>query len=82
MLLTNQRLDKLSASYNDFVERGMLPAPRSRFIEPNVTHNQDDDGGPVDDDRVTGHVVLARTPGECQALVILSSCSVICMTNS
>lgn len=64
MLLTNQRLDKLAASYNDFVERRMLPAPRVKAIEPNATHNQDDDGGPIDDDRVTGHVVLARTPGQ------------------
>lgn len=64
MLLTNQRLDKLSASYNDFIERQMLPPRRMVAIQINVTHNQDDDGGPVDDERITGHVVLARRPGK------------------
>lgn len=67
MLLTNQRLDKLAASYNDFVERGMLPARRYPGLPdthalPEVA-GDDTEGGPVDDERVAGHVTLARTPG-------------------
>lgn len=62
MLLTNQRLDKLAASFNDFVARSMLPPRRTTNLEPNATQTHDDDGGPVDEERVTGHVVLARTP--------------------
>lgn len=62
MLLTNQRLDKLSASHNDFVKRGMLPPHRATIAAANNTQIHDDDGGPIDDERVTGHVVLSRTP--------------------
>lgn len=72
MLLTNQRLDKLAASRADFVQRGILPP--SRFEPPppilNNDDDDDDDEGPVDD-IVTGHVVLARTPGT-HCLVIVS----------
>ncbi|KAJ7182268.1 hypothetical protein C8R43DRAFT_1083515 [Mycena crocata] len=56
MLQTNQRLDKLAAARADFVERGMvLP---THAPPPNI--DDDDDGGPVDDARVEGSVVLAR----------------------
>lgn len=76
MLLTNQRLDKLAASRVDFVARNMLPptysAPPAALMT--AAHTQpghgdsgegegDMDGHAVDDDRVTGHVVLARTRG-------------------
>ncbi|KAJ6454819.1 hypothetical protein C8R45DRAFT_1188893 [Mycena sanguinolenta] len=57
MLLTNQRLDKLTAARADFVERGMLPPTYA----PPVADAEDDDGGPVDTARVEGNVVLART---------------------
>ncbi|KAJ7848265.1 hypothetical protein B0H14DRAFT_3086156 [Mycena olivaceomarginata] len=46
MLLTNQRLDKLSAARANFVERGMVP--------PNFTAE-------TDEQRVEGTVILART---------------------
>lgn len=64
MLLTNQRLDKLAASRANFIARGMLPPER---VPP--FHDKDDDdeareAGPVDEDRVLGHVNLARTRGE------------------
>ncbi|KAJ7855718.1 hypothetical protein B0H14DRAFT_3645261 [Mycena olivaceomarginata] len=47
MLLTNQRLDKLSAARANFVERGMVP--------PNFTAEE------TDEQRVEGTVILART---------------------
>ncbi|KAJ7127826.1 hypothetical protein C8R44DRAFT_830310 [Mycena epipterygia] len=56
MLQTNQRLDKLAAARANFVERGMLPPTYS----PPIVEPEDDDGGPVDDTRVQGNVVLAR----------------------
>ncbi|KAI0288345.1 hypothetical protein B0F90DRAFT_1812777 [Multifurca ochricompacta] len=77
MLMTNQRLDKLSAMGSDFVARGMLPAGHippqniSYIYQPNNdTSREDDDesddenGGAVDEKNVLGHVVLARSPGE------------------
>lgn len=63
MLLTNQRLDKLAASYNDFVARGMLP-PRHYAALPTMTEAEDVDGGPVDEERVTAHVTMAHSPGK------------------
>ncbi|KAJ6598045.1 hypothetical protein B0H10DRAFT_1826431, partial [Mycena sp. CBHHK59/15] len=56
MLQTNQRLDKLAAAHADFVEQGMvLPthAPPPKNVD-------DDDGGPINDERVEGNIVLAR----------------------
>ncbi|KAF7288608.1 C2H2-type domain-containing protein [Mycena indigotica] len=63
MLLTNQRLDKLTASRADFEERGMLP-PQYKAL-PDKTSEQDDDADeePVDIPRVDGTVELARTAG-------------------
>ncbi|KAI9438055.1 hypothetical protein H4582DRAFT_2111606 [Lactarius indigo] len=61
MLLINQRLDKLTAMRSYFTAAGLLPAHHSPHI-PSGGDNEDDDGGPVEDD-ILGHVVLARTPG-------------------
>ncbi|KAJ7466406.1 hypothetical protein FB451DRAFT_1340593 [Mycena latifolia] len=59
MLQTNQRLDKLMAARADFVERGMLPPT---YAPPPVKPDDDDEeGGPIDEPRVEGNVVLART---------------------
>lgn len=63
MLVTNQRLDKLAASRVDFVDRGMVLPTHSRPTQPKDPDNPDGDEGPVDDARVTGHVILARTRG-------------------
>ncbi|KAJ7443373.1 hypothetical protein FB451DRAFT_1437560 [Mycena latifolia] len=57
MLQTNQRLDKLAAARTSFVERGMLPPTYA----PPAVDLEDDDGGPIDEMRVEGNVVLART---------------------
>ena len=61
MLLTNQRLDKLAATKADFVSRGMLPPERP---PPLRDKDEGEDAEPVDDERVLGNVVLARTRGE------------------
>lgn len=69
MLLTNQRLDKLAACATDFRARGMLrnsiwadhincpPAPKP------VEHDDNDDGGAVDQREIIGEVKLAQKPG-------------------
>ncbi|KAJ7127251.1 hypothetical protein C8R43DRAFT_1074924 [Mycena crocata] len=57
MLLTNQRLDKLAGARADFVERGMVPPT---FIPVPDKEVEDDEGGPIDEQRVQGNVVLAR----------------------
>ncbi|KAG6825616.1 hypothetical protein H0H92_003051 [Tricholoma furcatifolium] len=67
MLVTNQRLDKLAASRSDFVSRNMLPADHSdppTAFAPDVIHdgNGQDEGAAIDDEYVTGNVVLARKP--------------------
>ncbi|KAF8810183.1 hypothetical protein BYT27DRAFT_7222195 [Phlegmacium glaucopus] len=60
MLITNQRLDKLTAARNNFVARGMLPPEHGP--PPGFHEDEDDDGGPIDEDRVMADVRLARTP--------------------
>ncbi|KAF8152242.1 hypothetical protein B0H34DRAFT_110690 [Crassisporium funariophilum] len=66
MLLTNQRLDKLAAARADFVARGMLAPDHAAAPLPLVADDieaglADADAVPIDDDYVTGNVVLART---------------------
>ena len=61
MLITNQRLDKLTAAQNNFIACGMLPPEHGP--PPGFHDDEDDDGGPTDEDRVLADVRLARTPG-------------------
>ena len=61
MLVTNQRLDKLSAAWNNFIARGMLPLEHGP--PPGFHDDEDDDEGLTDEDRVLADVRLARTPG-------------------
>ncbi|KAF8815688.1 hypothetical protein BYT27DRAFT_7079395 [Phlegmacium glaucopus] len=60
MLITNQPLDKLTAAWNNFVACGMLPPEHGP--PPGFHNDEDDDGGPIDEDRVMADVRLARTP--------------------
>ncbi|KAJ7736006.1 hypothetical protein B0H14DRAFT_2994134 [Mycena olivaceomarginata] len=55
ILLTNQRLDMLAASTADFIERGMI-APVFTAIPDKVPKDKE-----VDEPRVEGNVVLARS---------------------
>ncbi|KAK0434113.1 hypothetical protein EV421DRAFT_1909618 [Armillaria borealis] len=56
MLLTNQRLDKLTAQRANYVERGMAPPTHDTRVQE---HDDSDDEGPVDE-IVVGNVVLAH----------------------
>ncbi|KAJ7888963.1 hypothetical protein B0H14DRAFT_3081915 [Mycena olivaceomarginata] len=58
MLLTNQRLDKLSAARANFVERGMVP-PNFTAVPDKIV--EDADVEETDEQRVEGAVILART---------------------
>ncbi|KAJ7818062.1 hypothetical protein B0H14DRAFT_2601559 [Mycena olivaceomarginata] len=60
MLLTNQRLDKLSAARANFVERGMVP-PNFTAVPDKII--EDADVEETDEQRVEGTVILARTRG-------------------
>lgn len=67
ILLTNQRLDKLSAARVDFVNRGMLPPTNfqpQNHIAPKMnkdTEDSDDDEEQNCLEMVEGNVVLGRT---------------------
>jgi len=61
MLLTIQRLDKLTAARADFVARGMLPPSYAPAPEPVRLRDNDDDEGEPPDEFVDGNVTLART---------------------
>ncbi|KAF8876420.1 hypothetical protein BD779DRAFT_1613320 [Infundibulicybe gibba] len=61
MLLTNQRLDKLSAASVDFTDRGMLVAT---LAKPKATRHDDQDGSSLGHRKVElveGNVALAQT---------------------
>ncbi|KAI0032371.1 hypothetical protein K488DRAFT_78514 [Vararia minispora EC-137] len=67
MLITNQRLDKLSAARTDFTAHGMLPPlyppPPTRLRDPTLDvqdEHEDGDEGPVSGGRVMGAVKLPR----------------------
>ncbi|KAF8816751.1 hypothetical protein BYT27DRAFT_7220468 [Phlegmacium glaucopus] len=58
MLITNQRLDKLAAAQADFIACEMLPPNRGPPPGATVDAN-DDEGGPIDDEKVMADVQLA-----------------------
>src|SRR5260370_12886947 len=60
MLLTNQRLDKLNATCNNFVHRGLLPPSCTSAPKPILLREEDKDAQPIDE-YVTGMVTMART---------------------
>jgi hypothetical protein len=73
MLVTNERLDKLATIRSDFAARGILPAGRAagRHIDKpsrRASDYEDDDGGPVEQQDILGHVILAQTRGMSQSL--------------
>ena len=70
MLITNQRLDKLAVAQADFIAREMLPPDRGPL--PGATADDDDDRGPIDDEKVMADVQLARTKGTLAVMLLLS----------
>ena len=71
MLITNQRLDKLAATRADFIAHEMLPPDRGP--PPGAIADEDDDGGPIDDEKVMADVQLARTRGMLTIIILLHS---------
>ena len=64
MLVTNQRLDKLAAARQWFMECGLLDGPLlPEGMEAVRVDVEDDKGGAVEDDPVTYTVKLASRPG-------------------
>jgi len=74
MLQTNQHLNKLAAMCSDYIARGMLLAEHTPgrgillILGPNQAginniDANDDDGGPVEEENIDGHVFLAYTCG-------------------
>ncbi|KAF8806795.1 hypothetical protein BYT27DRAFT_7256797 [Phlegmacium glaucopus] len=59
MLITNQRLDKLAAAQADFIAHEILPPNRGPLPGATVDAN-DDEGGPIDDEKVMANVQLAQ----------------------
>lgn len=82
MLLTNQRLDKLSACREDFKARGMLigscAAPVVMPLEPPpdqpenpILHVDDSDSEPAEGPRADAQVILAKKKGVHKATYII-----------
>ncbi|KAJ7928693.1 hypothetical protein B0H13DRAFT_2228890 [Mycena leptocephala] len=65
MLTINDRLDKLAAARVDFTDRDMMAGPSARPLpvqQPPAPVDEDDDGGPTDERKILGEVMLAKTP--------------------
>ncbi|KAJ6584206.1 hypothetical protein B0H10DRAFT_2234635 [Mycena sp. CBHHK59/15] len=67
MLTINDQLDKLAAARVDFVARGMMTGPAARALPaaatlPPSNDDEDDDGGAIDERKILGEVLLAKTP--------------------
>ncbi|EPQ59998.1 hypothetical protein GLOTRDRAFT_101899 [Gloeophyllum trabeum ATCC 11539] len=62
MMVTNQRLDKLSAMRVNFIARGMLADSAPALLNPSRDADDDDDDGEVDGPSVLAYVNLARKP--------------------
>jgi hypothetical protein len=79
MLVTNQRLDKLAAMRSDFAARGMLPAGRAAGRQISYAHkpsqqaldNGEEDSGPVEEQDILGHVILAQTRGMSRSVSLI-----------
>jgi hypothetical protein len=77
ILRTNTRLSKLSAFRRSLVSRGMLgetcdPAPPPQQQPPDPTNPTNMDGGEDLPPGVLNHVMLARTKGKCNRLILWS----------
>src|SRR5258708_20055193 len=70
MLLTNQRLDKLNATHNNFMHRGLLPPSHTPAPKPILLCEEDEDAQPIDE-YVTGTVTMARMRRMSNVLLLL-----------
>ena len=69
MLITNQQLDKLAAAQADFIAREMLLPDRGPLPGANAD-DDDDEGGPIDVEKVIADVQLARTRGMSNIVIL------------
>lgn len=66
IILTNRRMEKLTAARAHFTARGLLSFPtwQARIPCPIPSNDDDDQSGEVDGDAIHNEVFLAQTPGE------------------
>ena len=72
MMVTNQRLDKLTSARTNFIARRMLPPERNtapRKTEAVHNGNDEDEDGAVDGADVLGEVVLAIRPRKSSSFI-------------
>jgi len=75
IMLTNQRMEKLTAVRVRFTTRGLLKSPtwQSRIPHPVPSNDDDDQSGAADEDAIHNEVFLAQTPGRLSFLQLFST---------
>jgi hypothetical protein len=65
IVLTNQRMEKLTAAQVRFTAQGLLKSPtwQPRILHPVPSNDDDDQSGAADEDAIHNEVFLAQTPG-------------------
>ena len=71
MILTNRRMEKLTAARVRFTAQGLLNSPtwQARCLHPVPSNDDDNHSGAADEDAIHNEVFLAQTPGELLFLV-------------
>lgn len=66
IMLTNRRMEKLTAARVRFTVQGLLNSPtwQPRLPHPVPSNDDDDQSGAADEDAIHNEVFLAQTPGE------------------
>lgn len=66
IMLTNRRMEKLTAARARFTARGLLKSPtwQPRGLHPVPSNDDDDQAGAADEEAIHNEVFLAQTPGE------------------
>ena len=65
IMLTNRRMEKLTAARARFTARGLLKFPtwQPRVLHPVPSNDEDDQAGAADEEAIHNEVFLAQTPG-------------------
>jgi hypothetical protein len=65
IMLTNRRMEKLTAARARFTTRGLLDTPtwQPNILQPVPSNDDDDEAGAVDEEAIHNEVFLAQTPG-------------------
>lgn len=66
IMVTNRRMEKLTAARARFTARGQLKSPtwQPRVLHPVPSNDDDDQAGAADEEAIHNEVFLAQTPGE------------------